>query len=208
MAVIQYNKTVQNNNELQHIDGFEEQKQQLDERAERLVQSALFELRENPGQKKDIFKTYSDIIRHEIFGNGCLGPGTAAANPDPFLEKLGAACGVFKEVKISEGLTLEKLVKSAFCTAAKFEEKSFFICTGIEADQNARSFTTENSPEEIIEKLIAQKVTKKRIVYFDIQEPCFDIFRCRVLYDCKDGVLIIRGTNDFVDNVLDAVNLG
>ena len=111
---------------------------------------------------------------------------------------------MFREIRITADLTLGKLVRLAHRAAIDLEKDTFFIITQKANVQKIFEFETKSTAKDILVRLTSLGLTFESIVYLDIEEQYYDLYRCRLLFDAKDKELIIRGRSDFVDGVLEA----
>ncbi len=193
---------------VQHSSSFGAELKELNDRAAALVDAALKELAADPAAADAIFSRTVEMIENEIFPDGCLGPGTAAANPEPYLEQIGRACGRFDERIFSpEDLTLAFILRSARRAAQFFGLREFCVGKAVEEPPQWRSITirsdSDASDEAITERAEPFGLSLATLKYLSIIEPYFDRFRCRYEYDQATGRLTVRGRKAFVDAVVD-----
>lgn len=186
----------------QYVDGLDKQIEALENKATEAVNQALKELESNPENIEQIFETYYNIINKNIFGGGCLGPATAAANPNPFLNKLGKACDKYNKVIFSDELILSGLVIMALKAAQFLEINDFYIVADEEGKQSMIKVNSTQDYNDVIELLIYKEISLDSIVSLEIIEPYYEMFRCHFFYEKEKAILKVEGRSEFVNAVI------
>lgn len=191
--------------EEQHIDGLDEDIQRLNNEADGVVQLAIREKDKDLSRADEIYEEALNRIREDIFHDGCLGPATAAADPMPYLERLGEAFGKFEERVISDELDLRLLIEVAQRAASTLGENKYIIGRRVDTPAGPKymDLKTNLAPDKALHKLEAAGVTMDNLVHLDILEPYFDVFRGQVFYDPKKRLLSVKGRTEFVRKALD-----
>jgi len=185
---------------------FREDEKALYERAQQVIDEATAAKKKEPGKDEELYERYLSVLRDEVFRGGCLGPATAAADADTYLEKLGQIYGKFDKVEMGlEKMSFEEFVILASRAAKVLDKKKYSISKEIEEHPKWKGFDirVRDDPAKVAKGMEEFGLTWDNVYHFELIEQYYDVYRCKMEIDRMNKKLIIKGHMDFVDHVLD-----
>jgi hypothetical protein len=191
--------------EVQKNPHFEAEMRALYERAQKVVDEAFKARKKDPAAANSIYENAMDRLKNEVFRDGCLGPGTGAADPYPYFEQLGKEFGRFdsREMDLRK-VSIEEFVRIAHRAAKFLGENKYGIAKMVEERPGWKGFDikVESDPAKVARELEEWGLKWDKVYHFEISETYYDIHRCKFEIIRFQQKAIVKGRKEFVDEVM------